>query len=166
MKLAKTEREIEKLLVDLESDFEFLTAGVEVASGVYTKEIQVGRSLDQKMMELSRSVVEFEKLVEKCRNLQVELSSFADSTGNANTRSLTVLKSGLFIYLKELFSKKRTAASHVLVFMIADELRNKKPYAIIVRFMPYKSLTDLRLSKLEMDLEEAMRSEGMTVVGG
>ena len=31
-------------------------------------------------------------------------------------------------------SKKRTA-SHVLVFMIADELRNKKPYAIPVRFM-------------------------------
>lgn len=33
-------------------------------------------------------------------------------------------------------SKKRTAASHVLVFMIADELRNKKPYAIPVRSMP------------------------------
>lgn len=41
VKLAK--REIEKLLVDLESDLEFLTAGVEVASGVYTKAIQVGK---------------------------------------------------------------------------------------------------------------------------
>lgn len=84
---------------------------------------------------------------------------------NANTRNLTALKSSLLIYLEELFSKKRTAASHVLVFMIADELRNKKPYAIPVRFMPYKSLTDLKLRKLEMDLEDAMRSEGMTVVG-
>lgn len=28
-----------------------------------------------------------------------------------------------------------------------------------------KSLTDLKLRKLEMDLEDAMRSEGMTVVG-
>ena len=124
------------MLVDLESDFEFLTAGVEVASGVYTKAIQVGKSSDQKLMELSWSVVEFEKLVEKCRNLQVELRSFADSMRNANTRNLTALKSSLLIYLKELFSKKRTAASHVLVFMIADELRNKKPCAIPVRFMP------------------------------
>lgn len=53
------------MLVDLESDFEFLTAGVEVASGVYTKAIQVGKSSDQKLMELPWSVVEFEKLVEK-----------------------------------------------------------------------------------------------------
>lgn len=60
------------MLVDLESDFEFLTAGVEVASGVYTKAIQVGKSSDQKLMELPWSVVEFEKLVEKCRNLQYE----------------------------------------------------------------------------------------------
>ena len=124
------------MLVDLESDFEFLTAGVEDASGVYTKAIQVGKSSDQKLMELPWSVVEFEKLVEKCRNLQVELRSFADSMRNANTRNLTALKSSLLIYLKELFSKKRTAASYVLVFMIADELRNKKPYAIPVRFMP------------------------------
>ena len=153
------------MLVDLESDFEFLTAGVEVASGVYTKAIQVGKSSDQKLMELSWSVVEFEKLVEKCRNLQVELRSFADSMRNANTRNLTALKSSLLIDLKELFSKKRTAASHVLVFMIADELRNKKPYAIPVRFMPLKSLTDLKLRKLEMYLEDVMRSEGMTVVG-
>ena len=87
-------------------------------------------------MESPWTVVEFEKLVEKCRNLQVELRSFADSMRNANTRNLTALKSSLLIYLKELFSKKPTAASHVLVFMIADELRNKKPYAIPVRFMP------------------------------
>ena len=70
------------------------------------------------------------------RNLQVELRSFADRMRNANTRNLTTLKSSLLIYLKELFSKKRTAASHVLVFMIADELRNKKPYEIPVRFIP------------------------------
>ena len=66
---------------------EFLTAGVEVASGVYTKAIQVGKSSDQKLMGLPWSVVEFEKLVEKCRNLQVELRSFADSMRNANTRN-------------------------------------------------------------------------------
>jgi hypothetical protein len=49
--------------------------------------------------------------------------------------------------------------------MIADELRNRKPYAVPVRFMPYKSLTDSKLRDLELELEEAMRNAGMTVVG-
>ena len=88
------------MLVDLESDFEFLTAGVEVASSVYTKAIQVGKSSDQKLMELPWSVVEFEKLVEKCRNLQVELRSFADSMRNANTRNQrSVLLLAMYWYL-------------------------------------------------------------------
>jgi hypothetical protein len=43
--------------------------------------------------------------------------------------------------------------------MIADELRNHKPYAIPIRFMPYMSLTDGKLR------EKIMRSKGMTVVG-
>jgi len=75
------------------------------------------------------------------------------------------LKTNLLSYLKDLFTKKRTAASHVLVFMFADELRNRKPYAIPVRFMPYKSLTDSKLRELELQLEEAMRNVAMTVVG-
>lgn len=45
-----------------------------------------------------------------------------------------------------------------------DELRNHKPYAILVRFMPYKSLTDAKLRELEQ-VEDAMRKAGMTVVG-
>mgnify|MGYP002804495624 CR=1 FL=1 len=49
--------------------------------------------------------------------------------------------------------------------MIADELRNNKPYAIPVRFMPYKSLTDGKLRELEIQVEDAMRAAGMTVVG-
>ena len=49
--------------------------------------------------------------------------------------------------------------------MIADEQRNKKPYAIPVQFIPYKSLTDSTLRDLEMKVEDAMKNYGMTVVG-
>jgi len=49
--------------------------------------------------------------------------------------------------------------------MIAHEFRNRKPYAIQIRFMPYKSITDSQLREAEMQLEVAMRNEGMTVVG-
>jgi len=108
-KLATTERsalitkDMEKLQVDLESYLEFLIAGAEVANGVYSKAIQVGRSSDQKMMELSWSVVGFEKLVEKARDLQLELRSFVQSIGNTDTGDLTSLKSTLLSYLKETF---------------------------------------------------------------
>ena len=67
------------------------------------------------------------------------------------------MKSGLLSYLKDLFTKKRTAASHMLVLMIANESRNRKPNAIPVRF-------DSILRELELQIEEAMRNTGMTVV--
>ena len=70
------------------------------------------------------------------------------------------MKSGLLVYLKDLYTKKRNAASHMLVFMIADELYNRKPYAIPVHFMPYRSLTDSKLRELELQLEEAMKNVG------
>ena len=170
-KLATTEsfklivRGMEKLLVDLEGDLEFLIAGTEAANGVYSRAILAGTSSEQKLMELSWSVVGFEKLVENGRNLQDELRTFMQGIGSANTGGLTSMLSSLLTYLKDLFSKKRIAATHVLVFMISDELRNRKPYALPVRFMPYKSLTDSKLRELEVQLEEAMRNAGMTVVG-
>lgn len=88
-----------------------------------------------------------------------------DGDGSVATINLGSLQSNLLSYLKDLFSKKCIAASHLLVFMITDELRNRKPYAIPVRFLPYKSLTDVKTRELEQELEDAMRSTGMTVVG-
>ena len=59
-------------------------------------------------MELSWSVVGFEKLAEKAQNLQDEVRTFI--------QGLTSMISSLLTYLKDLFSKKRIAATHVLVF--------------------------------------------------
>lgn len=68
-------------------------------------------------------------------------------------------------YSKDLYSKKRNAASHLLIFMIADEQRNMKPYAIPVRFLPYHSITDTMVRQLRNELKESMKSMGMTPVG-
>ena len=46
------------------------------------------------------------------------------------------------LFKKNLFKKKRTAATHVLVLMLSDERQQKKPYALPVRFIPYKNLRD------------------------
>lgn len=68
-------------------------------------------------------------------------------------------------FLKQLYSKKRVAATHLMVFMIADEARNFKPYALPVGVLPYASMTDDRLRKLEEELRSAMVNLGMVVVG-
>ena len=49
--------------------------------------------------------------------------------------------------------------------MISDELRNFKPYAVPVRVIKYKSITDAKLRELKEDLRKAMKECGMTTVG-
>jgi hypothetical protein len=49
--------------------------------------------------------------------------------------------------------------------MISDELRNRKPYAVPVRFLSYRSITDTKLRQLELEVEDAMKNIGMVVVG-
>jgi len=105
---------------------------------IYNKALQGGRASEPKLMELAWSTVGFEELVKKVELKDVGLNWFE-------------LKSSLLKYLKDLFSKKCIAATHLLVFMIADE-------------RPYKSLTDAKLRELEVQLEDAMRRNGMTVV--
>ena len=68
-------------------------------------------------------------------------------------------------HLKDLMLKKRIAAKYLLVFMTADELRNRKSCAIPVQFLPYKSITDAKLIELACNLQDVMEKNGMTVVG-
>jgi hypothetical protein len=49
--------------------------------------------------------------------------------------------------------------------MISDELRNFKPYAIPVRIVTYKSITDNRVQELKDELKDTMTKIGMKVVG-
>ena len=75
------------------------------------------------------------------------------------------LKSDLFKYQKGIYMKRRTMATHLLIFMISEELRNKKPYAIPVRIMPVTTVKDLEIRTLQVQLKTAMEEEGMEVVG-
>lgn len=157
--------DVRRLLLELENDLEFLAAGAKDANETYNKALQGGKASESKLMELAWSSVGFEELVKKVRGFQLELKDVGHEGAAAAGVNLFELKSSMLCYLKDLFSKKRIAATHLLVFMIADERRNRKPYAIPVRFLPYRSLTDAKLRELEVQLEEVMRSSGMTVIG-
>lgn len=77
---------------------------------------------------------------------------------------MTNLKKEMETYIKGLNTKRREAASHLLFFMISDELRNFKPYAVPVSVVKYKNITDAKLRELKEELRTAMKDCGMTTV--
>ncbi len=80
-------------------------------------------------------------------------------------KQLADLREELLPYLKNLFLKHCDVASHLLIFMISDEKRNMKPYAIPVRAMPFRSITDAKVRELRDELRDALTSRGLVVVG-
>ena len=66
---------------------------------------------------------------------------------------------------QETFSKKnkerRKPATHVPVIMLSDELRNKKPYAMPVQYIPYQTLSDVTVQRLFNKIKEVMREHDM-----
>ena len=95
----------------------------------------------------------FQTLLEECR-------SEADLQHVSRTRAATFKT-----YLKNLFKKKRTAATHVLVIMVAEENRMRKPYALPVQYLPYHSMRDQHMRDILLNLKRVMTEMGMTVVG-
>ena len=72
-------------------------------------------------------------------------------------RRLTAIRQRLSAIVKALYRWKRTAASHVFVFMISSELRNKKPYALPVQCVGLKEndirqLTNKLIAKRKMEV--------------
>jgi len=88
--------------------------------------LQRARASEPKLMELAWSTVGFRELVKKVQGFQLELKDVGQEGGIVGSNWFE-LKYSLLGYLKDLFSKKRIAATHLLVFMIADEWCNCKP---------------------------------------
>jgi len=100
-------------------------------------------------------VVKFDK---KCQELQKLYEEYTTVTHKG------VEKEHLD-YLRFLYGKKRTAATHVLVLMLSDELRKTKPYALPVQYIPYESLTDNEVQGFCNKLKRKMKVYGVKCVG-
>ena len=60
---------------------------------------------------------------------------------------------------------RRIPATHLLVFMISPESRDKKPYAIPVQCIPYSGMSENTIRDLANHLIAEMTSRGMKVAG-
>ena len=55
--------------------------------------------------------------------------------------------------------------THVLVLMLSDERRSHKPYALPIRYVPYRSLRDQYIRVLNKDVKRVMQERGLNLVG-
>ena len=103
-------------------------------------------------------------LQNRCNSIISKCLGPANQRGNL-PQTLAQLRKGLSQYTKDVFSKKREVAKHLMIFMVADERRDMKPSAIPVRALPFKSITDAKVRQLHDELKLEMENLGM-VVGG
>ena len=159
----------DKLKMALLEDLNFIDDNGKIAKDAYQKVVDVPGKKESTLMQFAWGVTGFEILNKQANEFINSLSIMQSQMlngdqGNAK-KSLLALKPKLLEYLRGLCTKKRTPATHLLVFMVSDELRNRKPYAVPIRFMPYGSITDHKMRELESEVECAMEKLEMKVVG-
>ena len=88
-----------------------------------------------------------------------------DSRTGGSQRPVREKQDMLWEYLRNLFKKMRTAATYVLVIMVADEARRHKPYSLPVQYIPYARVRDQHLRDLLRELKTTMCGLGLKVEG-
>lgn len=128
---------------------------------------------DKAMFSLAWDLEEQKKTRDECRKCISEVSSLLLLYDDKSTSvvqenladKLTLLRDALLMLIKALFRYRRTPATHVFVFMIANELRNVKPYALPVQCIPCAGLSEKQIRRLTNDLIKEMVGKGMRITG-
>ena len=128
---------LRRRLDELNADKNFLLNGLGVAIEDYRKKFNNNSTSEEALKNANWEVVEYQTLIQQAQSILTTLETIL-ATLNPTTctnrifqRALVILKDlKIDLYLKSLFKKKRTSASHVLVFMLSDEKRTRKPYAL------------------------------------
>lgn len=163
--------DLQKQLSNLLTDMTFLKEGHTSVKALYENKRNLLNVKEDALFAIAWDLEGYSKLMEmngslttSAININGKINGPANERGNI-ALSLSSLRKDLEVYVKGLYSKKREAASHLLMFMISDEQRNSKPYAIPVRVLKYKSITDAKIRSLKEDMNQVMKQIGMTTVG-
>lgn len=168
---ASIKADLQKQLRSMIEDRAFLDEGHVKAKETYEAKRKALKVSEESLFALAWDMEGYFQLLEISKRIQTDINSILERIdGPVNGRGnipadIAKLKKEIEAYVKDISSKKRHAASHLLLFMISDELRNYKPYAIPVRVVKYKSITDAKIRELKEELRHAMNECGMTTVG-
>ena len=157
--------ELQKCVDSLEDDISFLDDGFHLAVESYRKKFENRSTPEENLKNANWNVVEFQTLLQQAQFLKgvyEEQLACLNPAVYLPRHMLTIRTSlrGLVkevkVYLRNLFKKKRIAATHVLVMMLSDERRNKNPYALPIRYVPYRSMRDQYVRDLTKDIKLKM----------
>ncbi|XP_070571310.1 uncharacterized protein [Ptychodera flava] len=168
--LARVKQDLETVTLLLVQDSNFLQKGLLNARDVYRKKQKQHSVSEESLFALAWNIEEFEQLEKENRRLKCEATEIRERITDRMhvlniSGCLCRFRKSLNNYVKGVIMKKREAATHLMVFMVSDEKRNMKPYAVPVIMMLYKSLTDSKLQKLKEELVREMNSLDMVAVG-
>lgn len=141
------------------------------ANSSYEEKLSHGHTQDQTMFGLSWDIEELKSINAECRTLYREVQWCIDFCSpelfcrHNVPRKLTEIRSKLSDVFRRIVHFQRSPATHVFVFMVSSEARNKKPYALPVQCIPYAGLREVDLRRLINDLCKEMISLGMNVSG-
>lgn len=167
------ELELQRCVDSLEDDIPFLDEGFHLAVEDYRK-FENRSTPEENLKNANSNVVEFQTLLQQA---QVLKGAYEEQLGCLNPalylprhmQTIRTTLKGLVKemkgYLRNLFKKKRIAVTQVLVLMLSDERQNKKPYALPIRYVPYRSLQDQYLRDLTRDVKLKMEEKGLNLVG-
>ena len=142
-------RKLRTLIDLLNHDTEFLSEGLRTTDANYRKKYDWPNTSKTVLMELCWERVEYSTLLQQSQALKAYFESFLPFLNPVGPRvedivgQLTEKRDDFLKYLRNLFVKKRQpGATHVFVFLVSEERRNRKPYCLPVQYIPYHSLKD------------------------
>ena len=139
------------------------------ANNAYSEKINGGKHKEKEMIALSWKVKELDDLGEKGRRLHSDIKDLLKLRENNNEVNvpsrLQTIRQHATAFVKGVVRHQRNAATHILVFMISPEERNKKPYALPVQCLPYKGISDAKVRMLADEIIQEMVKRNMKVAG-
>ena len=141
------------------------------ANNEYQDKLKDGHCTEQTMFSFSWDVEELKSLNSEGHSIHCELLACGEQCthllfGEHNVaRKLTSIREWLLAFNRWIVHFRRSPASHVFVFMLNSDLRDRKPYALPVQCLPYAGLKKVDMRRLITDLCRTMVSFGMNVSG-
>ena len=142
------------------------------ANNTYSEKIQQDRNREKDLAALAWKIKELSELNENGRMLHTAIGAITTKlTGQCRwiqdniPSQLKEIRQKLIMFIKGVTRHQRIPATHMVVFMISNEERDKKPYALPVQCIPYKGLSDLKVCQLANKIIHEMNARDMKVSG-
>ena len=150
----------------------FPKKGEDESMQIYDRRLHARNASQESLFPLAWEAEEYRRLLVSENELKDRTNKILcvyglplSETGNILKLELSMLRKDLLEYVQHIFVKDRDAVSHLLTFMVSDELRNIRPHATPIRVMPFHSLTDAKVTELHDELKVAMVPKRFVVVG-